>query len=350
MGLFRDARTKTTGENKDWDVHFFPHGLQTIDLSGQKQSVNLFFQMQKLKVAILGSGNIGTDLLVKVLRSPVLECGAFIGRSLSSSGMAKAQSLGAFVSGESIQYIQKNPDCCDLVFDATSARDHELHALILAQLGKIAIDLTPAKIGQMCVPAVNMQACMKLTNINMVTCGGQASIPIAYALGQTQKEIEYIEVVSSIASRSAGPATRLNLDEYIHTTEEGVKLFSGALRTKAILNLNPAQPCINMQTTVLAKCAEPNLEALKPVLNRMVAAVHGYVPGYEILVGPTVENGRIVVMVRVKGLGDYLPPYAGNLDIINCAAIAMAEEYAKNRLVLRSRPRRSLTHESVSFN
>ncbi|MEZ4814789.1 MAG: acetaldehyde dehydrogenase (acetylating) [Bdellovibrionota bacterium] len=285
--------------------------------------------MKKLKVAILGSGNIGTDLLIKVMRSPVLECGAFIGRNLNSAGMAKAQSMGVQVSAESIRYIEKNPQCCDLVFDATSAKDHLFHAPILEGLGKIAIDLTPAKIGEMCVPAVNMQDCLNLKNINMVTCGGQASIPVAYAIGQTQGEVDYIEVVSSIASRSAGPATRINLDEYIHTTEEGVRKFSKAHRTKAILNLNPAQPCINMQTTILAKCASPNIEKLKPELNKIVKIIQRYVPGYELIVGPVLENSRIVVMVRVKGLGDYLPAYAGNLDIINCAAVAMSEEFAK---------------------
>jgi acetaldehyde dehydrogenase len=286
--------------------------------------------MTKLKVAIIGSGNIGTDLLIKALRSPYLEMGPFIGRNLSSPGIAKAQSLGVTVSAESIGYLERHPECCDMVFDATSAKDHRIHAPILERLGKVVIDMTPAKIGAMCVPAINMAECLDLKNVNMVTCGGQASTPIAYALGQTQDDIDYIEVVSSIASRSAGPATRQNLDEYIHTTEQAIKHFSGARRTKAILNLNPAQPCINMQTTVFAKVADPDLDRLKPVLDRIVAHVQQYVPGYEILVGPTVENGRIAVMVRVRGLGDYLPAYAGNLDIINCAAIATAEEYAKN--------------------
>lgn len=285
----------------------------------------------KLKVAVLGSGNIGTDLVVKALRSPYFETSVLIGRNLGSPGMQKAQALGVKVSAESIDYIKKNPDCCDLVFDATSAADHHRHAPILKELGKIVIDLTPAKIGGMCVPSVNIDEFRGAANVNMVTCGGQASIPIAYAIGQTQKDIDYIEVISSIASKSAGAATRINLDEYIHTTEEGIKKFSGAARTKAILNLNPAQPCINMQTTIFAKVANPDIEALKPALDAIIAKVKAYVPGYELLVGPTVENGRIVVMVRVKGLGDYLPAYAGNLDIINCAAIAAAEQFARQR-------------------
>lgn len=283
---------------------------------------------RKLKIAIIGSGNIGTDLLIKVLRSPYLECGAFIGRNLSSSGMMKALSLGVPVSAEGIDYIVNNPDCCDLVFDATSAKSHLEHAPILRKLNKRVIDLTPAKIGLMSVPSVNLADCLNEFNVNMVTCGGQASIPVAYAIGQTQTGVDYIEVVSSIASRSAGPATRQNLDEYIKTTEDGLKEFSGATRTKAILNLNPAEPCVDMQTTIFAKVANPDIPKLAEMLSTLVEKIRKYVPGYEIILGPMVENGRIVVMARVRGLGDYLPAYAGNLDIINCAAIAMAEEYA----------------------
>lgn len=287
--------------------------------------------MKKLKVAILGSGNIGTDLLVKVQRSEFLECSMFIGRNLSSAGMTKAIDMGVRVSDKSINAIIEEPDSCDIVFDCTSAKDAVAHWKVLEKLGKFVIDLTPAKIGILCIPAVNLQEAIKHQNVNMVTCGGQASIPIAYVLGKTQKNIEYIEVVSSIASRSAGPATRLNLDEYVDTTELGVRTFSGVEKTKAILNLNPAQPCIDMQTTIFAKVKEANMEALKKELDVMVAQIKAYVPGYHILVNPIYENGRIVVMVKALGLGDYLPKYAGNLDIINCAAIAVAEEYSKQK-------------------
>lgn len=283
---------------------------------------------KKLRVAIIGSGNIGTDLLVKVLRSPILECGAFIGRNLSSPGMAKAVGLGVTVSADSVAYLESHPDCADLVFDATSAGDHRLHAPIIERLGKIAVDLTPAQVGQMCVPSVNMEDSLREHNVNMVSCGGQASLPVVWAVQSTHAEIDYIEVVSSIASRSAGPATRRNLDEYIHTTEKAIRQFSGCLRAKAILNLNPAEPCINMQTTVLVKAANPDIPALERALSEVVPKVQAYVPGYRILVGPLLENGRIVVMVKVSGLGDYLPSYAGNLDIINCAAIAAAEGFA----------------------
>lgn len=284
---------------------------------------------KKLKVAILGSGNIGTDLLMKTLRSPFLECTLFIGRNAMSRGIAKAIHKGVKVSDLSIGAIIKNPDCCDLVFDATSALSHKKHAQILEKLGKMVIDLTPSNIGKMCVPAVNLKDCLHYKNVNMVTCGGQASIPLAYVIGQTNSNVDYIEVVSSISSRSAGPATRVNIDEYIETTEEGIQDFSGCRRAKSILILNPALPCVNMQTTMFAKVEKPALEKFKPAIGEMVRKIQKYVPGYQLIVPPTIENDRIVVIVRVQGLGDYLPSYAGNLDIINCAAIAMAEEYSK---------------------
>ncbi|MBA0884384.1 acetaldehyde dehydrogenase (acetylating) [Flavobacterium undicola] len=285
--------------------------------------------MKKLKVAILGSGNIGTDLLIKIQRSEFLECVLFIGRNLSSSGMAKAIAMGVKVSDESINAIVKNSDLVDLVFDATSAKDAKIHWDILDKLGKIVVDMTPAKLGIFCIPAVNLDEVVEHRNVNMITCGGQASIPIAHVIGKTQKNVEYIEVVSSIASRSAGPATRLNLDEYVDTTENGVKHFSNAPRTKAILNLNPANPCIDMQTTIFAQVENPDMDYLQKEIDVMIKKIQEYVPGYSLLVPPVFENGRIVIMVKAQGLGDYLPKYAGNLDIINCAAIAVAEQYSK---------------------
>ncbi|MCW8354484.1 acetaldehyde dehydrogenase (acetylating) [Marinomonas pontica] len=288
--------------------------------------------MKKFKVAILGTGNIGTDLLIKVQRSQYLECVAFVGRNTNSSGMAKAREMGITCSDKSIEFIKQNHKNIDLVFDATSAKDHLLHAPVFKDLGIIAIDLTPAKVGVMSVPAANLSDCLAADNINMITCGGQASIPLAYAIGQSQKNVEYIETVSIIASKSAGPATRRNLDEYIQTTEKGLIEFSGAKASKAIINLNPAIPCINMQTTVYAKVSNPNMDSLNTSVSEIVEKIKKYVPGYELIVPPLYENGRISIMVKVRGLGDYLPEYAGNLDIINCAAIAMAEEYAKNGL------------------
>lgn len=286
---------------------------------------------KKLKIAILGSGNIGTDLLIKSLRSPFLDCTLFAGRNLSSPGIAKANSLGVKVSENGIDAILKDSDQWDLMFDATSAIDHVRHWSMLEKLDKVVIDMTPARIGKMCIPAINLQECLLSRNINMVTCGGQASTPMAYMIAKSHSEIDYIEVVSSIASRSAGPATRLNIDEYIETTEKALKMFTNANRTKVILILNPAQPCIDMQTTVFAKVKHPNLENLQVLVKEMTKQIQAYVPGYQLLIPPTYENGRIVIMIKVQGVGDYLPPYAGNLDIINCAALAVAEEFAKGK-------------------
>ena len=281
----------------------------------------------KLRVAIIGSGNIGTDLLIKVLRSPVLECALFVGRNLNSPGLAKANSLGVPISTRSIDALTSEPCRYDLVFDATSALDHVRHWPILKRMGKTVIDLTPARLGVMCVPAVNLDAVLQEQNVSNITCGGQTSAPLAHVIGTTQRGVEYIEIVSSIASRSAGPATRLNIDEYVETTEKALQQFSGCLRTKAILVLNPAVPCIDMQTTVFAKVREPDMDALSKAVRGIESRIQGYVPGYKVIMGPLLENNRVIITVRVQGSGDYLPKYSGNLDIINCAAIATAEAF-----------------------
>lgn len=286
---------------------------------------------RKLGVAILGTGNIGTDLLVKVLRSPELDCRLFAGRNLASPGMTKASLLNVPVSARGVAAIFDRKEELSLVFDATSAQDHLKHAPLLAEMGIVAVDLTPAKVGRMCVPAVNLATCLGESNVNMITCGGQAAIPLAFAIKTANPEVAYIEAISSIASRSAGPATRINLDEYLQTTEQGLELFAGCARAKAILNLNPAQPCVHMQTTVMAKIAHPDLERTRACVAEIVALIKTYTPGYQLILEPMVESGRLVAMVRVDGLGDYLPRYAGNLDIINCAAIAFAEAYARQR-------------------
>lgn len=286
----------------------------------------------KLKVAILGTGNIGTDLLIKILKSEFLECSVFVGRNLLSKGMSKAINLGVRVSDQSIEFLKNNPETYDLVFDATTASEHIKHAKIFKELNKIAVDLTPAKVGILCVPSVNLSEALIVTNINTITCGGQASIPLAYILGQVHPDIEYIEVVSAIASKSAGPGTRANLDEYVETTESGIKQFSKCKRAKVMLILNPAIPCIDMQTTIQATINNPDMELITVEINKMVANIQKYVPGYRLLVPPTYEGGRLIMTVKVKGLGDHLPSYAGNLDIINCAAIAIAEEFSKAKM------------------
>jgi acetaldehyde dehydrogenase (acetylating) len=292
---------------------------------------------EKLKVAILGSGNIGTDLLIKIRRSPLLDCALFIGRNPDSLGLQRARELGVDVSHSSIKAIIDRPDVCDLVFDATSAVEHIKHEPVLRGLGKLVIDLTPSRIGTMAIPAINLNGFVHERNFSMVSCGGQASTPLAYTIAQTHPDVEYFEVVSSISSLSAGPATRANLDEYIDTTETALRAFTGCESAKAILILNPAQPPIQMQTTVSAKVGKADLHKLRPAIDRMVATIKSYVPGYEMIVSPVYEHNRIVVMVRVTGRGDFLPPYAGNLDIINCAAIATAEHYAR-RLAKEGKP------------
>lgn len=287
----------------------------------------------KLRVGIIGTGNIGTDLLIKIQRSNYLNCTIFAGRNLASAGMSKAASLGVRVSDEGIDAIIREPELCDIVFDATSAQSHLLHAPILEALDKFVIDMTPAKIGTLCVPSVNLEEAVKSNNVNMITCGGQASIPLAFAISQAHNDIEYIETVSTISSRSAGPGTRINIDEYIEATEKGLALFCGASEAKAMINLNPANPAIDMQTTVLAEIKNPNLEQIRRKVESVVTAIQRYVPGYELIVAPMIDNERLLMTVRVQGLGDYLPKFAGNLDIINCAAIEVAEYYAKKMLL-----------------
>jgi acetaldehyde dehydrogenase (acetylating) len=292
----------------------------------------------KLKIAIIGTGNIGADLMVKVMRSDSMTCTLFAGRNFNSAGMKRANALGVTISDRGIEAIVNDPAICDVVFDCTSAQAHTEHWAILQKLGKTVIDMTPAKLGELCVPAINAKECLATgaRNINMITCGGQSSIPIANAIAQVHSNIEYIEVASSIASRSAGPATRHNLDEYIETTQDALQKFSGAKRTKAILILNPANPPIDMQTTIYAKISDPDLPAIQVVVAAMVEKIKQYVPGYHLIVPPSIEGGKVIVTVKVVGAGDYLPQYAGNLDIINCAAITMAELFAKSNVALES--------------
>jgi acetaldehyde dehydrogenase len=287
----------------------------------------------KLKVGIIGTGNIGTDLLIKIMRSPDLTCTLFSGRTLGSAGMARAMDLGIRVSDQGILPIIQDPSVCDLVVDCTSAQSHVEHWRILEDLGKTTIDMTPAKLGELCIPAISTKVwdASNTCNINMVTCGGQTTVPIAHALSQVH-DIEYIEVASSIASLSAGPATRRNLDEYVDTTEAALRAFSGAKGSKAILILNPAIPPIDMVTTIYARINDPDLSKINASIDRMIRSVREYVPGYQLIVPPRIKDGTVVVSVKVTGAGDYLPPYAGNLDIINCAAIRVMEMISRSRL------------------
>lgn len=288
--------------------------------------------MKKTKVGIIGTGNIGTDLLVKISRSRYLECTIFAGQNPNSPGIAKAKSMGINTSLSSINAFLENPEVCHIVFDATSAASHIKHAPILEKLGKFVIDMTPSRVGRMCVPILNLDECLKLNNINMITCGGQATTPIVSAMMNVHPEIEYVEIVASIASRSAGIGTRNNIDEYTQATSEGIKFFTGIKKSKAIIILNPAEPPIMMHNTIYAKVNSPNLKKLRSEIRKAAGMIKKYVPGYKITKGPVVENERLIVMNEVKGRGDFLPVYAGNLDIINCAAIEVAEKYAKSKI------------------
>lgn len=285
----------------------------------------------KTKVAIIGTGNIGTDLLVKIQRSPFLECSLFAGRNLDSPGMRFAANLGVRVIDRSIKGIADAPDCCEIVFDATSASIHLEHAPILKALGKFAIDLTPSKIGCLCIPVINAEACLKEPNVNLVTCGGQATVPLAYAISKIHPDVEYIEVVASISSRSAGSGTRANIDEFTQTTTDALLYFTGVPKAKTIIILNPAEPPILMRNTIYAVIPKPDMEALRLAVKQMERRIQCYVPGYQVIMDPVFENGRVTTMVQVVGLGDYLPAYSGNLDIITCAAVNIAEMFARKK-------------------
>lgn len=289
--------------------------------------------MNKVKVGIIGTGNIGTDLLMKIQKSKILECGIFTGRNAASDGIKRADMLGVNTSFESIKAIEKNPEYCDIVFDATSASFHLNHSKILKDMNKFTIDLTPSKIGKMCIPVINMNECLEYDNVNLITCGGQAAVPIAYAITKVHPETEYIEIVSSISSKSAGPGTRANIDEYTQATKDAILIFTGVKKAKAIIILNPAEPPVLMHNTIYAIIKNPNLEKIKTEVNIIAKEIQKYVPGYRLKLEPISENGRITIMVEVVGSGDFLPKYSGNLDIINCAAINIAEEYAKKKIL-----------------
>lgn len=285
--------------------------------------------MKKLRAAIIGTGNIGSDLLIKIIRSKFLDCSLFTGQNPDSPNIKRVKKIGITTSADSINAIIDNPQCCDIVFDATSAAAHKYHAPILKKLGKFTIDLTPSKIGKMCVPLINLETSLKSADVNMISCGGQAVIPLAKVIMNTHPQTKYIELVSSIASKSAGLATRDNIDEYTQTTSEGIRSLSQVPQSKAIIILNPAEPPLMMHNTLFAEIDHPNLKLLTKNINQVVKQIQIYVPGYQLVLGPVLENNRITIMTKVVGLGDYLPVYAGNLDIINCAAIAVAESYAQ---------------------
>lgn len=283
---------------------------------------------EKLKVGIIGTGNIGTDLLIKIGRSELLECTLFAGRNLHSRGMQIAYNLGINVSEKSIQAVENNPNCCDIIFDTSSAKAHFQHVPILRKLNKFTIDLTPSGVGKMCVPVINLNECLDEPEVSMITCGGQAAVPIAYAISKVHPETAYCELVASIASRSAGSGTRDNIDEFTQTTRNALRLFSGFNNTKAVIILNPAEPPIIMRNTIYSLISNPNMPAICQEVDTIVKKIKEYIPGYRIIVGPVFENNRVTITVEVKGTGDFLPEYSGNLDIITAASVKIAEAYA----------------------
>ncbi|WP_157384078.1 acetaldehyde dehydrogenase (acetylating) [Burkholderia glumae] len=280
----------------------------------------------RTRIAIIGSGKIGCDLLAKTERSSILECVAFIGRSIVSPGMSYAKLKNASIFIHGLDSLYEQIEKCDVVFDATSAELHPKVSSIAQSAGKRVISLTPSSSGTSCVPVLNGWQLRNETDINMISCGGQASIPIAAAIAKSAKTpLEYIETVSSISSDSAGMATRNNLDDYISTTERAIVHFSGAGSSKAILTINPATPSVFMQTTVYALIDDADLDSITYHVHEVVRAVQSYVPGYELVVEPFLEGRKLTVGLKIRGSGDYLPSHAGNLDIITSAAVRMAE-------------------------
>lgn len=281
-----------------------------------------------IKAGIIGTGNIGTDLLLKILKTDFITPVIFAGRRLDSDGMKIATQKNVSITDKGIKYFIDNPNCCDVVYDCTSAADAKEHAKVFAEQGIKVIDLTPAKVGPLCVPSINSKVILDSGNVNMITCGGQASMPMLNLISKYCDKLDYIEVVSQIASKSAGMATRINIDSYIHTTELAIKQFTKCENCKVILNLNPAEPCVDMQTTMFLKFQNVNFEDLVEEIYKKIKELKTYIPHYELVLPPAVNDDVLVLSIKVKGTGDYLPEYAGNLDIINCAAI----EITKNLL------------------
>ena len=288
--------------------------------------------MEKLKVAILGSGNIGTDLLMKIQRSDVLEVSRFIGKNKESHNLKLAKNMGIATSSRSIAELTSCPECCDIVMDSTSANAHVNHAPILKKMGVYTIDLTPSRIGKACIPLINGDECLNVGNVNLITCGGQATVPLAYELSKICKDVDYIETVSTIAARSAGKATRENIDEFIETTSDALRSFTGVPNCKSIMIIDSSMPEINMRNTIYMRISECSMEQVVQTVRAVEKKMRCFVPGYKVVVEPTWLHGILTVTVEVTGRGDYLPSYSGNLDIITSAAVEMAEQYARRLL------------------
>jgi len=277
-----------------------------------------------VRVAIVGTGNIGTDLLAKVHRNPVLELVGVAGIDPDSDGIRRARDLGYHATSDGLDGLLREFGDIAAVFDATSARAHRAHGEALVAAGVRSIDLTPAALGPAVVPSVNLGDHADAVDVSLITCGGQATIPIVAAVAR-ETPVEYAEIVATIASLSAGPGTRQNIDEFTRATARGIERVGGAARGKAIIVLNPAEPPILMRNTVYVRA--PGLDAGKvsESIAAMVADVQCYVPGYRLRSAPLIDGDQVTVLIEVEGAGDHLPPYAGNLDIMTSAAIRVAE-------------------------
>jgi acetaldehyde/propanal dehydrogenase len=291
---------------------------------------------QKIRCALIGPGNIGTDLLAKLMRSPVLEPVWMVGIDPESDGLKRARELGLKTTAEGVDGLVPHvlADNVQIAFDATSAYVHAENSRKLNALGVMMIDLTPAAIGPYCVPPVNLKEHIgqREMNVNMVTCGGQATIPMVYAISRVQS-VAYGEIVATVSSKSVGPGTRKNIDEFTRTTAGAVSKVGGAKQGKAIIVINPAEPPLIMRDTVHCLTEdEPDQARIVESVNAMIADVQRYVPGYKLVNGPVFDGRRVSVYLEVEGLGDYLPKYAGNLDIMTAAAARTAEMFAEELL------------------
>ena len=288
---------------------------------------------KKLKAVIIGPGNIGTDLLMKMMRSEWVEPVWMVGIDPESEGLKRAQEFGIKVSSTGVDGMLDKviEDDIRIAFDATSAYVHAENSRKLNELGVIMVDLTPAAIGPFCVPPVNLKqhATQLEMNVNMVTCGGQATIPMVAAVSQVQA-VEYGEIIATVSSRSVGPGTRQNIDEFTRTTAGAVEAVGGANKGKAIIIINPAEPPLLMRDTVHCLTKEtPDQEAITASVQAMVKEVQKYVPGYKLVNGPVFDGNKVSVFMEVEGLGDFLPKYAGNLDIMTAAGLRTAEMFAE---------------------
>jgi acetaldehyde dehydrogenase len=309
--------------------------------------------MGRTRAAVIGSGNIGTDLVIKLTKvAKNVEIAVLVGIDPASDGLARARLMGISTVDNGVQGLIEHPDFADIdiVFDSTSAKAHVANEEALRQYGKRLIDLTPAAIGPYVVPAVNLHEHLDAPDVNMVTCGGQATIPIVAAISSVTT-VHYAEIVASIASKSAGPGTRANIDEFTETTSAAIEMVGGAAHGKAIIVLNPAEPPLIMRDTVLALVTNPDQDKIRESINQMVAKVAAYVPGYRLKqevqytaldnaesvatltggvdVGPGLW--KVSVFLEVEGAAHYLPAYAGNLDIMTSAALQVAEKIAENK-------------------